>query len=150
MASHRYVKDSENPRRPALCAGPSLDALPPRTQRFRMRLMTYSYTVSHIQGKNLRTADTISPAPLSASTITENDKELTESTNIYVDSIMVNLPGSASYLDNLRGHLAADSVGSSVMKMCQDGWTDNSSCSGPSKLSWPARAFLTYTLSHQP
>lgn len=82
--------------------------------------------------------------------ITENDKELMESTNIYVDSIMVNLPGSASYLDNLTEHLAANSVGSSIMKMCQYGWTDNSSCSGPLELSWPERAFLTDSLSHQP
>lgn len=82
--------------------------------------------------------------------MTENDKELMESTNIYVDSIMATLPGSASYLDNLREHLAADSLCSSVMKMCQDGRTDNGSCSDPLKLSWAERAFLTDSLCRQP
>ncbi|KAJ8409984.1 hypothetical protein AAFF_G00210250 [Aldrovandia affinis] len=49
----------------------------------------------------------------------DTDTELMESTNIYMDSIMENLPASVSYLDNLREHLKTDNVCSAVMQMCQ-------------------------------
>ncbi|KAJ8404555.1 hypothetical protein AAFF_G00338220 [Aldrovandia affinis] len=54
----------------------------------------------------------------------DTDTELMESTNIYVDSIMENLPVSVSYLDNLREHLKTDNMCSAVMQMCQDGWPE--------------------------
>lgn len=42
----------------------NLDELPPRIQRFRMRLMKYSFNICHIPGKDLIIADTLSRAPL--------------------------------------------------------------------------------------
>ena len=42
----------------------NLDELPPRIQRFRMRLMRYHFTISHVPGKSLIIADTLSRAPL--------------------------------------------------------------------------------------
>ena len=41
-----------------------LQDMPPRIQRFRMRLMRYSYQIVHVPGKDLTTADTLSKAPL--------------------------------------------------------------------------------------
>ena len=40
-----------------------LDELPIRVQRFKMRLMRYSFTISHVAGKSLTTADALSRAP---------------------------------------------------------------------------------------
>ena len=42
----------------------SLDLLPPRVLRFRLRLMRFQYTIHHVPGKSLYTADTLSRAPL--------------------------------------------------------------------------------------
>ena len=126
----------------SLLGAQALDTLPPRIQRFRMRLMGYSYTISHVAGKTLLTADTLSRAPLHAET-TRVDNEFMESTNIYVDNVMDNLPVSSTYMDTLRENLRADSVCSAVMKLCQDGWTAANTCSGVLKLYWAERAFLT-------
>ena len=41
-----------------------LDQLPLRVQRFRLRLMHYSYNISYVLGKNLHTADALSRAPV--------------------------------------------------------------------------------------
>ena len=41
----------------------SLDELPARIQRMRMRLMRFSYGVVHVPGKELYTADTLSRSP---------------------------------------------------------------------------------------
>lgn len=42
----------------------SLEELPLRVQRFRLRLLRFQFTISHIPGKELSTADTLSRAPL--------------------------------------------------------------------------------------
>ena len=66
-----------------------------------------------------------------------------KSTNIYVDTVIDNLPVSTASMDTLRGNLRADNVCSAVMKLCQDGWTVNNACSGILKLYWVELAFLT-------
>ncbi|KAI4878431.1 hypothetical protein NFI96_003729 [Prochilodus magdalenae] len=120
----------------------ALDALPPRIQRFRMRLLRYSYNIFHVPGKSLCTADTPSRVPLQREAISTDD-ELMESTNIYVDNIIEHLPAATSYLDGQREHLKADSVCSRVMGMCQDGWPEFSCSTGPEKQYWKECAFLT-------
>ena len=44
-----------------------LEDLPIRALRFRLRMMHYSYTISHIPGKQLTIADTLSRAPTKGS-----------------------------------------------------------------------------------
>ena len=48
----------------SLLGSQALDALPPRIQRFKMRLMRYSYSIVHVPGKDLWVADTLSHAPV--------------------------------------------------------------------------------------
>ena len=48
----------------SLLSTKDLSDIPPRVQRFRMRLMRFHYTISHTSGKNLYSADTLSRAPL--------------------------------------------------------------------------------------
>ena len=142
LIGHHFELETDHKPLLSLLGAQALDILPPRIQRFRMRLMGYSYTMSHVAGKNLWTADTLSRAPLHAEA-TRADNELMESTNIYVDGIMASLPVSTTYLDTLREHLKADSVCSAVMELCRGGWTENRSCTGLLKPYWAERAFLT-------
>ena len=44
-----------------------LDTLPIRVQRFRLRLMRFQYTITHVPGKDLAIADALSRAPLPSS-----------------------------------------------------------------------------------
>lgn len=82
--------------------------------------MHYSYSIVHVPGKSLWTADTLSRSPVK-SRMSTDEQELMESTNIYVDCVMENLPVSHTYMGNLREQLKADSVCSCVMKLCADG-----------------------------
>ena len=50
-----------------------LDSLPPRILQFHLRLAKFDYTVSHVPGKLLYTADALSRAPVSPATLTEDD-----------------------------------------------------------------------------
>ncbi len=126
----------------SLLGGKALDDLPPRIQRFRMRLMRYNYTVNHVPGKSLWTADTLSRAPLKTARA-HTDTSLLEDTNIYVDSVISNIPVSGDYLSSLREHLKADSTCSALMEYCTGGWPDQSQLQGELRHYWPDRAVLT-------
>ena len=52
-----------------------LDNLPPRVLRFRLRLMRFSYSITHVAGKLLYTADTLSRAPLREDNPENSDKQ---------------------------------------------------------------------------
>ena len=45
-----------------------------------------------------------------------------ESTNIYVDAVIEELPVSPMYVENLKEQLKVDSVCSRVMTLCTEGW----------------------------
>lgn len=126
----------------SLLGGRALDSLPPRVQRFRMRLMRYSYTISHTPGKSLTAADTLSRSPLTHGA-TQTDMGLMEDTNIYMDSVMEGLPASNSYMTELREQLSGDSVCAKVMKYCLDGWPDKSQLPAPIRHYWTERAVLS-------
>lgn len=122
----------------SLLGGKAFDDLLPRIQRFRMRLMRYSYTVNHVPGKSLWTADALSRAPLGA-TRAHTDTSLLEDTNIYVDFIVSNIPVGGDYLSSLKAH----STSSTLMKYCAHGWPDKSLLQGELRKYWAERALLT-------
>lgn len=126
----------------SLLGAQALDLLPPRIQRFRMRLMRYSYFIVHAPGKSLWTADTLSRSPVKASMPTD-EKELMESTNIYVDCVIESLPASPLYIGTLKEQLKADSVCSRVMLLCIEGWPAHAKQEPVLKNYWPERATLT-------
>ena len=63
----------------SLLSNKNLDELPIRVQRFRLRLMRYSFTISHVAGKDLAIADALSRAPDSEPTA--DDLLLQKATN---------------------------------------------------------------------
>ena len=87
----------------------NVDELPPRIQRFRMRLMKYSFNICHIPGKDLVIADTLSRAPIRKSP-TKTDIRLNEDLNLYVANILEGLPATERRLDEIRLHQQDDEV----------------------------------------
>ena len=69
----------------------TLDEFPPRIQRFRMRLMRFRYRISHVPGKDLITADTLSRAPVVESQ-EPHDKSFQDECQAYVNAVISALP----------------------------------------------------------
>ena len=67
-----HVHTDHKPLVPLL-GSKNLDELPLRVQRFKMRLMRFSFTISHVPGRDLTTADALSHAPVATSS-TEDDQ----------------------------------------------------------------------------
>ena len=105
----------------SLMKSKSLDLLTPRIQRFRMRMLRFTYELEFVAGKNLVTADALSRAPVGKG---EKDEEL-ESDN-FVNSVFSTLDATDKRLLEVRKAQESDPETSMIMKFCvQDFWPDS-------------------------
>lgn len=117
-----------------------LDILPPRIQRFRMRLMRFSYEVVHAPGKSLVTADVLSRAPIRRK---ESDKALSVSdVSKHVSGCLSNAV-EASLFERVKAEQAADEVCQALVKFSLKGWPKFSSLPMVLRPYWQERATLT-------
>ena len=120
-----------------------LDELPIRIQRFRMRLMRYSFSIAHVPGKYLYTADALSRAPLRV-TIDRGSEEFQREMNFYVNAVLVQLPASHRRLEEIRREVAKDDTLAIVSRYVKTGWPDDKrKVHGPVNLCWPERGNLS-------
>ena len=95
----------------------NLDSLPPRVLRFRLRLDRFSYSIVHVPGKLMYTADTLSRSPLKS-----DISDLQEVAEIFIEACVAHLPASNTRLDEYRKAQAADSICSRRFEYCRQGW----------------------------
>ena len=125
-----HIETDHKPLVPLL-GSKSLDELPPRIQRLRMRLMRFSYTISHVPGKDIATADVLSRAPIENTADGLQEEEV----NLYVDTVMARLPATDKRLKEIETHQDKDTLLHTLKRYCEEGW--------PNKFSIQ-RAFCPY------
>ena len=59
-----FILETDHKPLISLLSAKNLDSLPPRILRFCLRMMRYSFNITHVPGKALITADALSRAPL--------------------------------------------------------------------------------------
>lgn len=119
----------------------SLDQLPPRVLRFRLRLMRYHFSISHVPGKDLITADALSRAPTRHNNSTDQTL-LSEATSM-VAVITDSLPASDHRLAEIQTDQARDDICQSIISYCKRGWPDKHCLPNSLKPYWPYRGELT-------
>lgn len=97
-----------------------LDELTIRIQRFRMRLMRYDYTISHVPGKNLTISDTLSRAPIQDSR--PEDHELEHETTKFVRQVIQSLSATQKRLSEIQAKQQEDEVCKQVISFVKNGW----------------------------
>ena len=125
-----------------LLGSKNLYDMPPRIQRFRLRLMRYSYTIVHVPGKDNVTADALSRAPLTRD-LTKAEKQLNEDMSLYVANIIECLPTTERRLDEIRLQQDEDEVCRKLKEYCIEGWPDKSQLTTPLKPYWQYRGEIT-------
>ena len=98
----------------------SLDDLPPRIQRFRMRLMRFSFTIFHTAGKNLHVADALSRASVRNANADELKTE--ENLHIFVNPLIQCLPASKKKLEEIKRLQDQDDDIKAVKEFCKTEW----------------------------
>ena len=128
-----------------LLTSKALDNLPPRVLRFRLRLARYSYTAQHVPGKLLFTADTLSRAPIVAtSTSSECDSlELQSEVENFAEGVIGTLPATEKRLDEYRQAQLQDPICSQVLQYCQSNWPEKHNITGNIRPYWKVRASLS-------
>ena len=116
--------------------------LPIRVQRFRMRLMRFNFTITHVPGKYLYTADALSRDPDVSAKAQESLRDLNELVETYVNTIMVTLPVVDSRLDEIRLQTKRDDELKVVMHYVQHGWPERSP-KGPFGKYWKERGNIS-------
>ena len=119
----------------------NLDELPIRIQRFRMRLMRFHYTISHVPGKSLITADALSRAPVSRST--QEDDEFRQEVNAYVNMVIKSLPATEQRLEMIKALQDEDETCKCIKQYCVNGWPGESAILGAAKQYLSVAAELT-------
>ena len=110
-----------------------LDELSPRIQRMRMRLMRFSYTISHVPGKDLVIPDTLSRVPIYRKVSCE-EQALADDVKAYVDFVLKNLPTTENRLQEIREKLQQDEFCRQIMSHCENGWPGKQHVKGAIKL----------------
>ena len=87
----RFLIKTDHKSLVPLLGSKHLDSLPPRVLRFRLRLARFDYSIVHIPGKSLYTADTISRAPSTSDLL---DVGLQEEAEAMMDTCVTYLPAT--------------------------------------------------------
>ena len=117
-----------------------LDELPVRI-RFRMRMMRFQYSIVHVPGKALLTADALSRAPLLQTL--PADQQLLINSDIYVTAILQNLSVTDKRLTEIKKAQEQDTVCETVKQACMHGWPEQSKLNGEIKQYVPEASHLT-------
>ena len=99
----------------------SLDSLPPRVLRFRLRLMKFQYTVSHVPGKELYIPDTLSRAPL-LNQLDSSELMSADDIEVFIRTLTNSLPADKDRLQVYRQAQASDNICSNLICYCRSGW----------------------------
>ena len=124
-----------------LLATKELHKLPPRIQRFRLRLMRYNPDVVHVPGKQQVTADALSRAP--ASEPTESDIAFVDDTLLMARQAIVNLPASSTKLQDIIACQKTDPELKEVRNYCSLGWPAFMPQNPLLQLYWDNQRYLT-------
>ena len=95
-----------------------LSKLPPRIQRFRLRMMAFTYKIIYTPGTKLVLADALSRSPVLLDKLRRESLE----DALWEMSSIESLPISASRLGRLRAALVADSNSMLLSKYVLEGW----------------------------
>ena len=120
----------------------TLEQVPPRIQRFRMRLMRFNIRdMKHVPGKEMYTSDMLSRQL----TYENTEKSMIDDDEMvpFLDSIIDSLPVSDVKLQQIIAAQAEDTVCSKVKEYILDGWPDKYKMSDSLKPYWNFRGELS-------
>ncbi|KHJ40123.1 hypothetical protein D918_09820 [Trichuris suis] len=120
----------------------TLDNLPPRIQRFRMSLMHFNFTISHVPGKYMTAADALSRAAVIQPT--KGDDDFAAEVTAFVNSVAVDGHPPEARLREIARSQAHDPVCTQLIAFCTSELpAEQSKVPRPCQPYWRYQAHLT-------
>ena len=116
LGKHIVLETDHKPLVPLLGIK-DLDQLPPHILRFRLRLDRFSFDITHVPGKELYTADTLSRVPLHCE-ISADITELQELAELYVAHVISHLPAGSQRLESYCKAQSEDPLCQQLIEYC--------------------------------
>ena len=82
--------------------------------------MQFTFSVTHIPGKDLTIADTLSQAPITEAS--DADTQFSQDTEMFVNTVMSTLPATECRLTEIRQKQEEDEVCKQLKQYCESGW----------------------------
>ena len=120
-----------------------LDQLPPCILRFRLRLDRFSFDITHVPGKELYTADTLSRVPLHCE-ISADITELQELAELCIAHIISHLPAGSQRLESYCKAQSEDPLCRQLIEYCNGGWPDLEDLNPMVRCCWEFRGELKF------
>lgn len=95
----------------------------------------FEYSIQHVPGKFLYTADALSRAPNTSEVPAEEYPD----TEFLVQSLVAYLPADADHLESYRQAQKADATCSKLLQFCKEGWPSKHQVKGDLALYWKVR-----------
>ena len=140
LGSKFLIESDHKPLIPLL-GSKRLDDLPPRIVRFRLRLSKFDYTIEHVPGKLMYTADTLSRAPVTSPG--ETCQKQQEEDEMFVSAVTEALPASETRLGEYKEEQNTDPESIAVKEYCRIGWPQKYKVPCNLKEYWKVRGALT-------
>ena len=102
--------------------------------------MRFMYSITYIPGKNLTVADTLSRAPVSMSSASD---ELRAEAETLVRAVMQGLPATEQRLEEIRQAQDEDEICQRLKTYCEKGWPERCRVEGALKPYLPVASKLT-------
>ena len=134
-----HVETDHKPLVPIL-GSKNLEEMSPRIQRLRMRLLRFDFTVSHVPGKSLITADALSRAPVEQQ---DGQSSTEEEIDLYVQHVFASLPASNTQLERIKEKQEEDEVCQKLKQYCSEGWPERTRVPGALKPYWQVQDELS-------
>ena len=138
LAGRQFIAETDHKPLLSVLGDKELALLPLRIQRFRLRMMAFSYTVQYTPGEKLVLADALSRAPLS-SIGNYNDS----SEKVLLNEMIESLPVSSNRLERIRASTLEDETGLCLLNYITGGWPSYQSCSDLVKKYYTFKEELT-------
>ena len=124
-----------------LLSNKHLNNLPPRILWFRLQMMWYNYTISHVPRKLLYTADALSCSPCAGTA--RSSEELAEEVETYIAGVTSTLPATKQRLNQYCDTQQRDLACSHIMEYCKTGWPRKQVMEAELVPYWKVRSSLT-------
>ena len=123
-----------------LLSSKHLDDLPPRVLPFRLRLMRFAFSIVHVPGKYIYTADALSRAPtgIPVDSCIEFQKEVES----HIAAVTETLPATKQQHDKYCHAQTADTEIGAMISYCKFGWPVKAKLPPNLKPYWMVRAKL--------
>ena len=102
-----------------------LEELPIRVQRFRLRMMRFQFSISHVPGKDVIIADALSCAPVAEPT--SADELLQQEAGVFVRVVLQSIPATEEHMKEIRDLQLQDPTCQQITGYCRSGWPDKHS-----------------------